>query len=233
MQLGRDTQQLRRGGVLVCVVEIAVEQADRDRLDALADEGRGGRGDFVFGQWRFLAAAWVDASTDRLAQVAWHQHRLVRRAMVPWVGPQAAADFEAVTKALADQAGDPGPFAFQQGIRRDGGTMHELAATREQFGLGHGVGRGGCIQRAHHTCGGILRIGSDLVNCHRAGRGRQDKVGERAADIDADAKLRAGCGHRAFLGRPAPASPARLAATVAAAARTWRPSACSLACVTR
>ncbi len=57
MQLGRDTQQLRRGGVLVCVVEIAVEQADRDRLDAFADEGLGGGGDIVFGQWGFLAAA--------------------------------------------------------------------------------------------------------------------------------------------------------------------------------
>ena len=147
----------------------------------------GGRVDVLGDQRRQLAAVGADAPAHRQAQVARHQHRGKRRAMVPLVLADAAADFERIAKALGRQHADLGALLLEDGVGGDGRAVHEQRAVAQQRGERQVELLGGQPQHAQNAFAGIGRHRRRLEDAHGAGRVAQHHVGEGAADIDADA----------------------------------------------
>ena len=94
-------------------VEEGVEQADGDRLDAFVGEHAGGRVDVLGDQRRQLAAVGADAAAHRQAQVARRQHLGERRAVIPLVVADAAADLQRIAEALGGQHADLGALLLE------------------------------------------------------------------------------------------------------------------------
>ena len=93
--------------------------------------------------------------------------------------PGATAKLQNITKAgRGDQAG-LAELAFQNRVRRRCRAVDDKGDPRQlAFGLGDGV---------HHPEGLIVQRAGDLGESHRTTRlVEPDKVGEGAADIDAD-----------------------------------------------
>ena len=93
--------------------------------------------------------------------------------------PGATAELQNIAEAgRGDQAG-PAELAFQNRVRRRCGAVDDKGDPRQfAFGLGDGI---------HHPESLIVQRAGDLCESHRAARLIEpDKVGEGAADINAD-----------------------------------------------
>ena len=191
--------ELRAHRVLVRAVEKAVEQADGDRFDAFVGEHPGGGVDVLGGQRGQLLAVGADPPAHRQAQVARRQDRGKRRAVIPLVVADAAADFQRIAKAFGRQHADLGALLLQDRVGGDGRAVHEQRAVAQQGGERQVELLRGQPQHAQNALAGIGRHRRRLVDAHGAGRIAQHHVGEGAADIDADApgsdEGREGLGH--------------------------------------
>ena len=119
-----------RHPLLVGGVEKREQQADGDRLHALALQLARRLADFVFGQRCYLLALEVQPSGDLLGQMLWHQERrlLVRgvdkvaaRRLHPALGLVGGAE------ASRDEQAGLGPAVFQQRIRAHRRPVREEA----------------------------------------------------------------------------------------------------------
>ena len=179
--------ELRADRVLVRAVEEAVEQADGDRFDAFVGEHPGGRVDVLGGQRRQLLAVGADPPAHRQAQIARRQDRGKRRAVIPLVVADAAADFERIAEAFGRQHADPGALLLEDRVGGDRRAVHEQRAVAQQRGERQVELLRGQPQHAQDALAGIGRHRRRLVDAHGARRIAQHHVGEGATDIDADA----------------------------------------------
>jgi hypothetical protein len=183
----------------VRAVEEAVEQADRDRFDALVGERLGRRIDILEPKGGQLLTVRTDAPAHRQSQVARRQDLRERRAMVPLVLADAAADLERVSETLGRQHADPGALLLEDRVGGDGRAVHEQRAVAQQGAERQVELLGGEAEHAQHAFAGIGRNRGRLVDAHGARVVAQNHVGEGAADIDADApgsdEGREGLGH--------------------------------------
>jgi len=168
----------------------AVQQADCDRLDTLvAKHGQRLQHRFAVKRRDDLAPR-VDPLDHAAAQPARHQGRRKRRPVVPHVRAQAAADLEAVAKAVGGDQADPGALALEQRVGRDGRAVDQPLAVAQQ--------RGGvpaeCTRRTgnriEHPFGGIARCAGRLERQDATALVRHHQIGEGAADVHADAQGR-------------------------------------------
>ena len=173
--------------VFVGRIDEAVDQADGDGFDAVIGKNPAG-GAYVIGIEGFdLGTVGGYAPGDRLAQIARHQHRRIGRAVIPRILAQAAPRFEAVAETLRRQQANPRPLAFEQGVGGHGGAVQEKLAVAQELChrlVERGAGRN---QRIDHA---LARIGGHRRHLEHVGAALavgNDKIGERAADIDADA----------------------------------------------
>ena len=167
----------------VCRIRERIEQANRHRLHLLGEQ----RIDRTLGiglrQRTLDSAGRVDALVDHLAQVALHQRLGLRPGEVIKLWHPQRADLEHVAEALGGDQADAGALLFQDRIRGHRGAMADFVdvATGEALlakHLGQAIDDGRCI---------IAGARRDLLGVQRAVRAEQYDVGERAADVDADA----------------------------------------------
>ena len=175
---------------LVLVVQEAVEERDRDRFHVFGLEG-GQRGiDILGNERRVLAAVRIDATADATSQVAWNQHGGKGLAMVPLILPEAAPDLERVAKSLGREQTDLRALSLDHPVGRDRRTVDEEGAVPKYI-----------LDRAVEIACQPLECSKNALARVCRNRGHfddvadgptvgQDKIGERATDVDADAPWR-------------------------------------------
>ena len=153
-----------------------------------------------------LRAPSVQAPAHRQAQVAWHQHRGVGRAVVEGIGAKAAARLQKVPKAPGDEHPDPGSAALQHRIGGDGGAVQEQRAVRQQALDVRLERSGGVLQHVEDPAARIRRHRRRLEDVEPVAGVHQHHVGESPADVDRDAP--GGCGEGGRVGHAAIPLPA-------------------------
>ena len=181
-----------RDGVLVRRVLEAVDQADRDRVHPFGAEGLDGGAHVVERDRLDLAAVGADPPAHREAQIARHQHRRVGGAVVPRVLAQAAAGFEAVAEPGRRQQPDAPALALQQRVGRHRRAVQEERAVAEERREREPERFARLLQRRDRPRARILRHRRHLEHRRPPARVGDHEIGERAADIDADAPGRGG-----------------------------------------
>src|SRR5262249_1507430 len=125
----------------------------------------------------------IDALVDGLAQVALDQRRRLLPGEV--IKPRRAqrADFQDVAEALRGDQPDLGALVLEDGVRGDRGAVADF--------LDLPAGEAGFAQRLIEPVDQRARVVVDargyFLDVDRAVGAEHDDVGERAADVDADA----------------------------------------------
>ena len=167
-------------------IAVGVQITHRHRLDAgtLQFGDRGIERDAI--EWRLDAA--IGAHAFRHTEAQCSRHKLFRRrhAQIVTVVLQALAHFDDVAMAFGRQQPDLGTLVLKQSIGGDRGAMDDTLGLAQQAAARQLQHVRQPIKAGHHADRGILRRGRDFYQCGAAGVVHRDKVGERAADIDAD-----------------------------------------------
>ena len=178
-----------RLGRLALVARIApgVQIADRDRLDALALE----HGDRSFERgWverRVDAAVGANALAHRQAQPARHELLGRRHAEVVAIVLQPLAHLDDIAVAFGGEETEPCALVFEERIRRDGRAVDDALGVAKQRGAVDPEAAGQLRKAFEHAKRGILRGRRDFGERRQTAFVDRDKIGESAADIDADA----------------------------------------------
>jgi len=174
--------EVRPQRALVLGVGVAVQQADGHALHALAGQRRHELRDLIERERLLDRTIGADALADFQAQSPRDERRRLRRGLqIVEVQAAHARDLQHVAEAArADQA-DDGAAALDDGVRHDGGAVGDGCQRRAPD-----QGR----QALHDAEGGIGRRRRDLAARQPARRRAHDEVGERPADVDADAAAR-------------------------------------------
>ena len=178
---------------LVRVVAVRVQEAHRDRVDVRGfdlAERRLERRRIERGQH---AAALVDPLVDREAQRALDQRFGLLPAHVVRERDADAAQFEHVAETGRRQERGAHPFALEDRVGRDGRRMGDLGDRPRSDGV-RGAVRG---DRIDDRAGVVARRGRDFQLVEAAVGAQEDEIGERSADVDADAHARRVVRHRA------------------------------------
>ena len=186
------------GAALVLWVLERPEVGDRDRLDALLAQGRGGGAHVVLAQAADLGAAPVDPLADPEHEPA--RRERLRHAAERVVGQlgrgQARGHAEhplhedRVLEPARRQQRDLGAAALDEGVGRRGRAVRDpLDLAQERVELEPLVG-GGLAQVREHALEQVAGRRRRLVGADRTGLVDDDRVRERAADVDPD-----GVGH--------------------------------------
>ena len=184
--IGHRIRERDRRFAFVPRIAVGVQVAHRNRLDA---------GSFQFGNRgierrvikRRLDAA-VGAHALRHAEAQRTRHQLLRRrhAEVIAVVLQSLAHLDDIAMAFGGQQPDLGALVLQQGIGGDGGAMHDALGLGQQLVAGEVQDIRQPTEAGHHSDRRILRRGRDFCQRGAAAGIHRDKVGEGAANIDAD-----------------------------------------------
>ena len=189
-----------------------MKKADRHGLDAVGFDGgferRFERREIGRGADRAVIG---DAFADLEAEVAWHQRRGKPDAQIEQVVAPLKSDIERVAKTGGDQ------HRGRRAPPLDERVGDECGPVDQRRDLGDGdAGLGGqCTNPLDHRLRRIVRRGQPLMGHDLAGGVvEQGEIGERAADIDADAVALV-CRHGV-----APSPPAAISAQAATACAT-------------
>jgi hypothetical protein len=156
-------------------------RARGDGLDLLGQQridgafGIGGR------QRAIDMAAMVDALVDHLAQVALDQRHGLGPGEVVELGHAQGADLQHVAEALGGDQTNAGALVLD-GVGGDGGAVAYFVQAQARCGLAEEL-----AQAFHDGPGVVVDAGGDFLGMDGAVAAEQDDVGERAADVDADA----------------------------------------------
>ena len=169
------------------VVGIGVEEADRDRLDALAGQDFRGAIDVLDRDRPEHAAAAVDPLANRQAEAA--RHHGPGRGVFVVVEP--FADTPAHRQRIAETGGgqQPGlrPLSGEDGIGGHRGPVDDADRRAEQRPEVERFAVGEIGEPPHHGFGRVVRGRQRLVDAIRPAVALEVEIGERAAHIDADA----------------------------------------------
>jgi len=168
---------------LVRRVDERVDQAHRDRLDAFGEQ-RVDRALGVFGIERTLDdAGVVDALVHRLAQVAFDQRRRLLPGEVVEARRAQGADFQDVAEALGGDQPDLGALVLDDGVRGDRGAVADsLDLSAGEAGFPERL-----VKPIDQRARVVVDAGGNLLGVDCAVGAEHDDVGERAANVDADA----------------------------------------------
>ena len=179
------------GAPLVGRVGVGVQEADDHRLHALRLEALGG-GTRLGLVERGQRLARVERPFGRLqAQMPRHQRLVGRHEHVVHRGAhvlEAAPDLDDVAEAARRDHPGPGAVAVDERVGGEGRAVDDaLDLAHERAQVGVAVARGGLGQRVEEALRGVARRGVALELAQRARLVHDEAVGERAADVDADA----------------------------------------------
>ena len=177
-----------RGFRFVRRIGEGVHEADRHRLDVFRLEQLDGAAHVVELQRFHRAAMAVEAFGHADSQIARHHRRHIGVAVVVALLANAAAHFQRVAHARCCNEPGLGAAAGQRGVGRHRGAVDDHFDAAEKVGE-----RERCIERAgqlaqsgEHADRRIRRCRQHLMNDRLAAGLADIKVGERAADVDAD-----------------------------------------------
>ena len=186
---GRPLADDRRRGLLVGAARVGVEERDRDRLDALAREEIDGRASTLAGSSGVRTSPARPEPLGDLAPPAPRHER--RRALeVDVVEPRQPEppDLEEVAEPRRREEPRPRAAALEDRVRGHGRAVDQLADVgRADAGRRHQLARA-LDDRLGVVAGG----GEHLPRERPPVRPDQDQVGERAADVDAQAMSSSG-----------------------------------------
>jgi hypothetical protein len=181
--------QDRLDALLVSRIAVGVEEQHRDRLDALAAQLARQLAHRGLVERLVRAAVGAQPLGHLEAQRALHERRVLVEEQVVRVRPVDAADLVDVAEALGDEERRPGPVALEQRVDRDRRAVQEQVAVAP-VDL-RAVDR--VLDAVDELAVGRERLAEQEAAARLVERGH---VGERAADVDGDAKLRAGARSR-------------------------------------
>ena len=172
--------------LLVDRVQIAVEQADRDRDDVLLGQRPRDLVDPVLFQGLQHLAARIQPLLDLEAEIARHERPRLLEMDIVEARPDLAADLQHVAESFGRDERGARRLALDQGVGGDGGAVDQVGnGVRRDIAIGQDA-----LDRVEEALGGVRGRGGDLRDPGRAaGFGEQHGIGERAADVDAEAEL--------------------------------------------
>ena len=165
-------------------VPVTVQQADRDGLDARIGEFAGELPDPIGIERRFNGAVGVEPLFDLEPQTARHQRHHRPDRQVVEVVARLPPEFEDIAETFGRDQRDARPASLDQCVRRLGGRVYQRGdhAGFEFLSVQEGPDSGGGAE------GDIRRIRRHFRGTRYAAIGiEQHEVGERAADIEAQA----------------------------------------------
>ena len=167
------------GCALVLGIDVGVQEAHRDRLDALGFERRARLGDAALLQRLVHLAGGEQALLRLVGEPARHQRPVAVEEQVVGLRPVAAADDVDVARAARHHQAGLGALALDQRVDRDGRAVDQLVDVG-----GVEPALADAVDDALHE---LRRRGQALGLDERAGPVVEpDQVGERPADVDRD-----------------------------------------------
>ena len=171
--------------LLVDRVQIAVEQADRDRDDIVLGQRPCDLVDPGLVKGLQHPAPRIQPLLDLEAEIARHQRGRLFEVDVVERRPDLSADLQHVAEALGrDERGARG-LAFDQRVGGDGGAVHQVGnGVRSDVSI-----RQDALDRVEESAGGIGGRRGDLRDSGRSACFREENgIGERATDVHPEAK---------------------------------------------
>ena len=184
----RGKRGMRLGQNLPCAtlvhgVCVAVDEADRDGLDAHAHQCPRGVAQLRLVQRTQHVAVGVDSFVHREAPVARRQRLGLLQEQVVEVVAHLGADLQHVAKSAGRDQSDPGSVALDDGVGDQGGAVHDAVDSGE---LDPRLA-GDALHALADRDSGVGRAGELLAGeDHVPLFVDQHEVGERAADVHAD-----------------------------------------------
>ena len=180
VDFGPETPDLRFGGAFVRRVRVGVQEADRDRLDAVATEILDHRCQWRKVQWPHFRAAVVHPARQFAAQVARNEGLRFLVVQIEQVRPVAAGDFQRVPKALGGDQSDLRTLALGKCVDDDGRAMHKRIDLAKRHAT--------LAQHVEDAAFEVRRSGRRLCRGHPRLPGlgidvQSDEIRERAAYI--------------------------------------------------
>ena len=170
-------------------IHVRVEQADRDRLDAVGDEPGNHPSRARLVEVTQGGAVGEQALIDLAPEVTGHQWRRWIDEDVVHVVAALAPDLERVAEACRGEQSRPRALALDQRVGRERGAMD----GRVHVAGGNAAVVEQSVDTLLDAVSGILRRGEDLADAQRAGAlVHEHEVGERSADIDANPRWHEG-----------------------------------------
>ena len=145
------------GCTLVGVVHERIHERNGDGLDVVAVELLQHRTEALHIERGVFAAVGVDAPAQGCPQVARHEHRGIRSAVVPLVLAQASADLQRVAEPLGGDQPDGGACAFEHGVGGHRGAVDEQRAVSEHVAQRHAEVHGDAGERSVNSSTRIRR----------------------------------------------------------------------------
>ena len=184
-QCGEALAQERLGALFVRGIAVAVDQADRNRLDAGCGKLIPGCQHARLVQRLDHAAVGRDALHHLQAMPARHQRLGLVPGQVEHVGHADAADLQHVAEAARGDEPGPGARSLQEGVGADGRAVQHFFDPRCRYAQLPQER----IEAGNDPAARIVRRGRHLALVQHAATGHQDDVGKRAADIDRNAHV--------------------------------------------
>ena len=177
-----------RGFRFVRRIGEGVHEADRHRLDVFQFEQRDGAAHVVERERLHAAAMAVEAFFHSDSQMARHHRRHIGVAVVVALLADAAAHFQRVAHARRCNEPGLGAAAGQRGVGRHRGAVDDhFDAAEESCEFERRIERAGQLaQSGEHAYRRISRRRQHFMDDRLAAGLADIKVGERAADVDAD-----------------------------------------------
>ena len=169
------------GDALVLGIDVGVQEADRDRLDAFRRERAAGVLEARAVELRVHLAGGEHALVDLAREPARHQRAVLVEQEVVGLRPVAAADDVDVAGAARDDQAGLGALALDQRVDGDGRAVDQLV---------DGGGLDAALAQAVDDALHELRRRGEALGLHERLRRlvEADEVGEGSADIDGDDK---------------------------------------------
>ena len=178
--------EMLEGAALVLGIDVAVDEADRDRLDAVGLQLGQRLIDVVERERRLDLAVIENALTHFEPPCAWHEVGRVVEEQIVKVGAvvaPGAADFQDVAEALGGQERGLRALALDHHVGRDRSAVADEADVAGR-GLAQLENALEAVKRADRR---VARGRGHLGGPHLPGRViEQDDVGERSANVDTD-----------------------------------------------
>ncbi len=184
----QQTREQPARGLLVPPVPVGMEVADGDRLDLGPGQLAHGRLDRALVQRGFDGAVEADALAHVEPPRSRHQRDGRRHAQVVAVVLEPLAHLDDVPVTSGGEHAHGGALPLQQGIGGHRGPVHDQLGTGQQGARVEPELGGEETEAVEHADGGIGRRGRGLRERGAAVLVHRDQIGERPADVDADAE---------------------------------------------
>ena len=172
--------------LLVGGIQEREQEAHRDRLDALAAQPAHRLAHRVLVERRHHRAAEIEPLGNAEAVAPARDRRRRRERRIPDVLLEAAADVDLVAVALRGEQAGLRAVHLDHRVVGGGGAVHDEIGAREERSRVEAVAAREQLDSVHDAAALVVERSRHLEQLDSAVGQREDEVGERATDVDAD-----------------------------------------------